>query len=210
MNSAQEFGLRLKQARERKKLSQKELSDLLNDGLNQSQLSKYESGDAMPRPERMKRFCEVLEVSEAWLRALARDEEEDGFVGYAEKTRKAPRNESTVHLDDYQALQRSELAWQRKHLEAERQVLELKGELLEREFVMAQLLEQLTLHTASLKALLSTMTPEQRAAALEARKGIMMDFKDLEEPAKRLDRTSDKLRSVLKSFESSFQDLERG
>lgn len=130
MDATARFGSRLKEAREKKRLSQKALSELVDDGLNQSLLSRYESGEAMPRPERVRRLAAVLEVSEAWLRSLYADEEERDGV---EPLRQADRLRYSELKDRYAELQRSELEWQRKELESQREVLRLRSELLQRE-----------------------------------------------------------------------------
>ena len=72
MDFKKRFGDRLREARENMKMSQQELAAKIDGGISQSQLSKYESGEAMPRPGRVIRFAEFLGVSEGWLRGLYR------------------------------------------------------------------------------------------------------------------------------------------
>lgn len=68
------FGDRLRAARMNAGLTQLELIEKMNDGLTQSLLSRYERGESTPRRDRMGRFSFVLDVSEAWLRGLERND----------------------------------------------------------------------------------------------------------------------------------------
>lgn len=70
MERKKAFGSRLKLARERARMTQMKLIEKMDDGLNQSLLSKYEAGKSIPQPDRLSRFASLLDVSEAWLQGL--------------------------------------------------------------------------------------------------------------------------------------------
>lgn len=59
------LGSRLKQARDEKGLTQKELANL--SGLYQAQICRYERGDCTPPSDVLKRLANALEVSSAYL-----------------------------------------------------------------------------------------------------------------------------------------------
>lgn len=59
------FGKRLKELRSSKKLTQKELGDILN--LSESAVSMYERDEREPSFETMKKLSELFEVSRAYL-----------------------------------------------------------------------------------------------------------------------------------------------
>lgn len=60
-----EFAQRLKELRNKKKISQTELGKLV--GLHYTQIGRYERGGSMPSSEVLKKLAEVLEVSTDFL-----------------------------------------------------------------------------------------------------------------------------------------------
>lgn len=206
MNQKELFGMRLKEARERKNLSQKALTELMNDGVNQSLLSKYESGTLMPRPDRMKRFASVLEVSEAWLRAIYGNEEPDELQPIGLKKRPGTTNQLELLKEKNEALQRSELEWQRKELQAQRELVELKGELLRRDTIATHLLEALTGHLRGLEALIPTLTPEQRKIAIHERNSLAHNLNELQVSRDPVGTTNDSLKTILDDLENLFKE----
>lgn len=215
MNSKELFGAKLKQARENKDLSQLDLCALMDDGLNQSLLSKYETGESMPRQGRLKRFCDVLEVTEAWLRGLYSDEMEDVELVYKNLRRdsKLPSGER-AHYEELRKknfdLQRAELSWQRKELESQRQVLELEKKLVDKEAMIHQLLERLWLQTQGIEAMLPSFTPQQRALFLQTTKaGFTGSEDEILSPEKRFDELQKRLKSSFESVDAISREFER-
>lgn len=66
--------LRLKELRNRNKMSQEEFATKI--GIKQQQYSRYEQGDRDPQIKHLKRICKEFKVSADWLLAL--DLEEGG------------------------------------------------------------------------------------------------------------------------------------
>ena len=58
--SAKRIGRRLRRIRSERKLTQKELGELVN--LSADRIQKYENGARKPKPEMLKQFAHVLEV----------------------------------------------------------------------------------------------------------------------------------------------------
>jgi transcriptional regulator with XRE-family HTH domain len=71
------FGNRMKQAREKKGLTQRELASLLN--LQVSTVSLYETNKREPRFETIKDISRVLDVSADWLFSRTNDSPENDF-----------------------------------------------------------------------------------------------------------------------------------
>ena len=67
------FGSRLRECRKRKKLSQNELSNILN--TNHSVIGKYERDDVKPSIDVVKRLAEVLNTTVAYLIGEAETDE---------------------------------------------------------------------------------------------------------------------------------------
>jgi transcriptional regulator with XRE-family HTH domain len=215
MNPKQRFGAKLKQARENKGLSQLDLCSVMNDGLNQSLLSKYETGESMPRQGRLKRFCDILGVTEAWLRGLYSDELEDVDLVYKnlrllQEANLPPgcRSQDEELRKENLALQQAELSWQRKELESQRQVLELEKKLLDRDAMIHQLLEKLCAQTRGIEALIPTFTPQQQALFLQTKASFTNAEDELLTPEKRLEELQERLKSSFESANALSQELE--
>ena len=67
MTNNEEFGSRLKDAREKKKLTQTDLTDRLSYVQNNASVSAYEKGKQYPAMDTIEELCEILDVSADWL-----------------------------------------------------------------------------------------------------------------------------------------------
>lgn len=59
------FGTRLREKRKEKKLTQKQLAELI--GAKHNSVSDWERGDNKPDPDTIERICEVLDISASYL-----------------------------------------------------------------------------------------------------------------------------------------------
>ncbi|WP_367607894.1 LexA family protein [Legionella sp. W05-934-2] len=74
MNVKEQIGRRIKEERNAKGLTRKELAALTED-LNVSRINNYERGDRTPGPSAIKQLAEALEVSPAFLMCLSDDKQ---------------------------------------------------------------------------------------------------------------------------------------
>ena len=70
-----EFGIKLRQLRKEKNLSQKQLAALI--GVQNSIISFYELGDRVPSPEVIKKLAVALHVSSDYLLGIEKNESVD-------------------------------------------------------------------------------------------------------------------------------------
>lgn len=55
---------RIKELRKKFGYNQQKLAALIGDGVSQAAISKWEKGESFPRKERVKKLCEIFDVSE--------------------------------------------------------------------------------------------------------------------------------------------------
>lgn len=146
------FGQKLREARENSNLSQTELASLIDESMTQAQLSKYERGEAMPRPDRVTKFADALGVSEAWLRGIYTDDEGEETLGLYH----------SQPSQDVLRLQQAELDWQRKELEAQREILDLRQRLSQQTLLFSELGHALNLHIHRLEAFGNSLAGKQK------------------------------------------------
>ena len=96
--------IRMKQARKSKKLTLKEVAELV--GVTESAVSKYECSKAAPSDAVIKLFCEKLHISESWLRTGEGEMEEETPAGLIEQLAKE-HNLSMGHVALLRAVSRA-------------------------------------------------------------------------------------------------------
>lgn len=70
--------IRMKEVRKRKKLTLKEVADLIQ--VSESAVSQYERGKSIPSNSVIRLFCEKLHISESWLRTGEGEMEEKDLL----------------------------------------------------------------------------------------------------------------------------------
>lgn len=191
MDSRKRFGSRLKEARERKGWSQNKLATMLGEGVRQNHISKYEAGNAMPRPERVIYLSSILDVSEGWLRGFYADDESEDSLDLSEDV-----------ASSTSIAESAELVWRRKELEAQRENLELRKQLLAQEGLFGHLSHILNEHLNTLNLLLDKLEVEQKKQFEELRESLV---EKIDAAASEPLTGSHELRSSLQRMENIFR-----